>query len=307
MNTVNTCIVIGGPTASGKTSLAIELALHYETQILSADSRQCYREMNIGVAKPTPAQLSAVPHHFINSHSITDDLTAAAYEAYALNVLDHLFSKTSIAIVVGGTGLYIRALLSGLDVIPSIPEAVRQAIREAYLKNGMAWLQQAIAAEDPEYFATGERQNPQRMMRALEVMRATGSSIRTFQQSSGVNRSFQVIPLRLTLPREELYQRIDERVDQMMAQGLLEEVRGLLPYRQLNALQTVGYRELFDFLDGHCNLEQAVAHIKLHTRNYAKRQETWFRKYLDGSTFEANQLEEMILYINDNLQRGERP
>lgn len=302
MNPVNTCIIIGGPTAAGKTGLSVQLAQHYGTRILSADSRQCYRELNIGVAKPTPAQLAAVRHYFINSHSITETVSAASYEAYALDALREIFSAHHVAIVVGGTGLYLRALMAGLDAIPAVPPSLREAVQQSYDAHGIDWLREALMQEDPDFFAHGEMKNPQRMMRALEVVRATGKSIRTFQHASGPERNFKTIPLRVTLSREALYQRINQRVDKMMEEGLVEEARSLLPFRHLNALQTVGYQELFAYFDGHGTLDEAVAQIKTHTRNYAKRQETWFRKYLPGPAFEPTQLDEIIRYIHENLK-----
>jgi tRNA dimethylallyltransferase len=273
-----TCLIIAGPTAVGKTSLAIDLALQYNTRIISADSRQCYKEMNIGVAKPSAEQLAAVHHYFINSHSITEEVTAAAFEQYALKAADEIFSQHDLAIMVGGTGLYIKAFCEGLDSIPVIDPAIRALIIQSYESNGIEWLQARIKEEDPDFFSHGEIQNPQRMMRALEVKRSTGQSIRNFQQGKQAQRPFRIIKLGLELPRELLYAQIDNRVDEMMAAGLLEEVKSLYQYRSLNALQTVGYTELFDSLDGKISIDDAVELIKRNTRHYAKRQITWFKK-----------------------------
>jgi tRNA dimethylallyltransferase len=272
----------------GKTAAAIQLAQQLgrldpvsnaidPLPIISADSRQCFRELKIGVAKPGPAELAAVPHYFIDSHSIHEDVNAAVFEHYALDVLDRLFQTHRRVIVVGGTGLYLKALMYGLDAMPAVPAQVRQGIEDLYRQQGIDALRAMVQAEDPLFARDADLSNPQRMMRALEVMRATGRSIRQYQQASPVSRNFEVIPFVLDLPREELYQRINLRVDQMMEAGLLDEVRQLLPFRKINALQTVGYREIFALLDGRTSLEKAIEAIKQNTRHYAKRQLTWFR------------------------------
>ena len=276
-----TCIIILGPTAVGKTSLAIDLARQINTEIISADSRQCYREMNIGVAKPSPEQLSSVKHYFINSHSITDNVNAAQFESYALNAVKEIFEKHDEAIMVGGTGLYIKAFCEGLDEIPAVPPEIREGISNNYKAKGIAWLQKEVEKIDPVYYATGEIMNPQRLTRALEVKLATGKSIKEFQQRKPTARPFNIVKIGLLLSRETLTRNIEHRVDEMMNKGLLEEVKGLYPHRTLNALQTVGYKELFDHLDGNLSLHQAVDLIKSNTRQYAKRQMTWFRR--DGS------------------------
>ncbi len=273
-----TCIVIAGPTAVGKTSVAIALAQHLKTDIISADSRQCYKEMNIGVAKPSPLQLQLVKHYFINSHSVTDNVNAGMFEQYALQSVNEIFQQHDTAILVGGTGLYIRAFCEGMDLIPTVSTDIRQALTEKYRQGGLAWLQNEIKEKDPAWYATGEILNPQRMMRALEVVMASGKSIRDFQQAVAAGRNFNIIKIGLTLPREELYRQINHRVDEMIAGGLVDEVKSLLPYRGLNALQTVGYREIFDFLDGNVERNIAIDLIKRNTRHYAKRQLTWFLK-----------------------------
>lgn len=277
-NMTKTVIIIGGPTASGKTGLAIRLAQHFNTAIISADSRQCYQEMSIGVAKPSPEELQLVHHYFINSHSIHQDVNAATYEQYALEAAGSIFRSNDTAIMVGGTGLYIKAFCEGLDDIPAIDPAIRQQLNEGFAAYGLAWLQQQVADQDPLYYSSGEILNPVRLIRALEVKLQTGRSIREFQQRKKVSRPFNVIKIGLDLPKEELHERINLRVGLMMEQGLLEEVRSLYPHRHLNALRTVGYSELFDHLDGKISLEEAVEEIKKNTRHYAKRQLTWFRK-----------------------------
>ena len=280
----NTVIIIVGPTAVGKTAAAVRLAqqLHPQTKIISADSRQCYRELNIGVAKPSPSELSAVPHYFINSHSITEEVNAAVYEKLALQWADEIFATSNYAVMVGGTGLYIKAFAEGLDDIPPADESIRLHLQQNYETLGIGWLQQEILKYDPEYYSTGEILNPQRLMRALEVRLTTGQSILSFRSREARVRPFNIKKIGIEISKEELHQRIHDRVDRMMADGLLEEVRSLLPYRRHNALQTVGYRELFEYLDGTCTLETAVTNIKTNTRQYAKRQLTWFRR--DRST-----------------------
>lgn len=273
-----TCIIISGPTAVGKTSAAIQVARHFKTEIISADSRQCYKELNIGVAKPSAEELAAVKHHFINSHSIHEEVHAAGFEQYALQAADKIFQHHDIAVMTGGTGLYIKAFCEGIDEMPPVLPGVREKIVEEFEKSGLAWLQQQVKEQDPLYYSTGEIQNPQRLMRALEVVQSTGKSIRHFQQGKKIQRPFHIIKTALELPKEELHRNINHRVDQMMEQGLLDEVRSLMPWRHLNALQTVGYTELFDYLDGKYTVEDAVELIKKNTRQYAKRQMTWFRR-----------------------------
>lgn len=274
----NTVIAVVGPTAVGKTACSIRLAKHFQTEILSADSRQCFRELNIGVARPSEEELQQIPHHFIATHSIHEDLTAANYESIALDRSEKIFQHHEQMVLVGGTGLYIKAFTSGLDPIPEIDPAIRQQVIDLHAKEGMAGLQEALKRLDPEFAREGEMQNPQRMMRALEVVLATGNSILSYRTGETKNRPFEVRWVGLELPREELIRRIDERVDLMMQNGLLIEVQGLFANQSLNALQTVGYRELFDYLNGLCSLEEAVERIKISTRQYAKRQMTWFRK-----------------------------
>jgi tRNA dimethylallyltransferase len=279
-----TVIIIAGPTAVGKTAAAVHLAQQLSTQIISADSRQCYKELNIGVAKPSPEELQAVHHYFISSHSIHEEVTAATFEALALQWTDDIFKaqikaqKSPVAVMVGGTGLYIKAFTEGLDTIPSIDPLLRQEIQQQYASAGIDWLQQQVKDADPAFFQSGEIQNPQRLMRALEVKRSTGRSILDFRTQNRKVRPFNIKTIGLRLPRETLIQRIDHRVDRMMEQGLLDEVKALQPQKHLNALQTVGYTELFDHLEGRTTLDEAIENIKVNTRRYAKRQMTWFRK-----------------------------
>ncbi|MEO7801480.1 MAG: tRNA (adenosine(37)-N6)-dimethylallyltransferase MiaA, partial [Ginsengibacter sp.] len=239
---LNTCIIIAGPTAVGKTALSIALAKHFNTEITSADSRQCYLELNIGVAKPSPEELQNVPHYFINSHSIKDEVNVKIFETYALEKLNSIFHKNPVAIVVGGTGLYINVLCRGVDDMPIVPEEIKEEINTAYKQNGLEWLQRKIAMEDELYVANGEIKNPFRLMRALAVKRTTGQSILFYQTQTKKVRPFKIILIGLDLPKEMLYDRINIRVDNMIEKGLYDEVKLLLPFRHLQALQTVGYR-----------------------------------------------------------------
>ncbi|GAB3006078.1 tRNA (adenosine(37)-N6)-dimethylallyltransferase MiaA [Niabella terrae] len=271
-------LVITGPTAVGKTHLAVELARRLQTVILSADSRQCYRELNIGVARPEPEELALVPHYFIASHTVTEPVHAAYYEQFGLALLEELFSKHSIVLLTGGTGLYIKALTEGLDPIPEIPPSIRQEITQQYEQEGIAWLREAIQNSDPLFATAGEMQNPRRMMRALEVVRATGTSIISYRNTGKATRPFRILRIALELPRLQLYERINLRVVQMVDAGLEAEVRRLEPLRNLHPLQTVGYQEFFTYFDGGCSREEAIAAIQQNTRHYAKRQLTWFKK-----------------------------
>jgi tRNA dimethylallyltransferase len=276
---IPTVIVIVGPTAAGKTAFAIGLAQHFNTQIISADSRQCYNELNIGVAKPTAAELAAVKHHFISSHAITQDVNAGVFEKYALDAAASIFKTNATAVMVGGTGLYIKSFCEGIDMMPAINPAIRNRMITDYETNGLEWLQKEVATKDPIYWeSTHEKNNPQRLMRALEILLATGKSITIFQTEQKVTRPFNILKVGLSMPREILNSRINDRVDAMMQDGLLEEVKGLLPMAHLNALQTVGYQEIFEHLRGEISLQDAVTMIKQHTRQYAKRQMTWFTK-----------------------------
>ena len=273
-----TVIVIAGPTAVGKSGIGIEVAKHLNTEIISADSRQCYREMKIGVARPSDEQLSQVKHHFIASHSIYDKVNAAVFENYALEKAADIFKFSDYVVMVGGTGLYIKAFLEGMDPIPDVPEDFRNDITEQYFQYGLSWLQDEVKKSDPLFYKTGEIQNPQRLMRALEVVKATGQSIMDFRKGEKAKRNFEVQKIALELPKELLHRNINTRVDQMVEEGLVEEVQSLYKFRHFTALQTVGYKEIFDYLDDKISLAEAIEQIKVNTRQYAKRQLTWFKK-----------------------------
>jgi tRNA dimethylallyltransferase len=284
-----TVIIIVGPTAVGKTAFAIELANHFNTSIISADSRQCYKELSIGVAKPTAIELAAAKHYFIGSHSIHEEVNAGVFEKYALDAAAQIFKTNSTAVMVGGTGLYIKSFCEGIDAMPAISPDLRDRITQDYEKNGIGWLQQQVAAKDPNYWeSTHEKKNPQRLMRALEIVLSTGVSITSFQTSQKVTRPFNILKVGLSMPRELLNERINSRVDAMMQEGLLQEVTSLLRHANSNALQTVGYKEIFAHLRGEISLEQAAMQIKQNTRQYAKRQMTWFKKDTEVNWLELN-------------------
>ncbi len=274
---VNTVYIIAGPTAVGKTRIAIDLAKRLHTSIISADSRQCYQEMSIGTAKPTQQELQEVHHYFIDEFSVTQSLTAADYEKLSLGYLEGIFKTNSAAVVCGGTGMYIQALCNGLDEMPETDKEIAEGIDRQYKEKGMEWLQQTIKKEDPVFYEKGEIQNPARMMRALIFMRSTGESIINYRTGVKKQRPFTIIKIGLELSRDILYERINKRVDMMVQEGLLDEVKRLYPLKQLKNLQTVGYSELFEYMDGKYSLEDALLKIKQHTRNYAKRQMTWFK------------------------------
>jgi tRNA dimethylallyltransferase len=272
------CFVIVGPTAVGKTSLAIQLAKHLNTEIISADSRQCYKELIIGVAKPSSNDLAEVKHYFINSHSICDNVNAKKFEQYALQKIDNIFKEHDVAVMVGGTGLYVKAFCEGIDEVPAIDADIKKVIITNFNNGGFEWLKNEVEKNDPIYFSNGEIKNPQRMMRALEVKLSTGRSIMEFHSPHKKKRHFNIIKIGLELPKEQLHQNINNRVDEMMRNGLLDEVKSLYRYKHLTALQTVGYKELFDHLELKNSLDEAIKKIKINTRQYAKRQMTWFKK-----------------------------
>jgi tRNA dimethylallyltransferase len=286
----NTVYIVTGPTAVGKTSFAISLAQQLQTEIISADARQCYAELNIGVARPNLKELATIPHHFIASHSVNDTINANVFENYALAKVDELFKSHHSVVMVGGTGLYIKAFCEGLDMIPTINPAIREGIIQQYEKLGLRWLQKELSVKDPLYWAKGEQQNPQRLMRALEVMLGTGASIISFQNKNKVIRPFKIVKVGLELPREQLYERINQRVMAMVENGLEQEVRQLVPHFHLNALQTVGYSEWIPYFEGQISLTKVIEDIQQNTRHYAKRQMTWFKKDAEINWYSPNDI-----------------
>jgi tRNA dimethylallyltransferase len=302
-------IVIAGPTAIGKTETAIQLAKHFRTAIISADSRQCYQEMSIGTAKPTQEELDAVPHYFINSHSIHQNLSAADYEQLALSYCNEIFTQHDVAILCGGTGLYIKALCEGLDEMPPVDKLVAEKVMQSYQEHGMQWLVDAVRTEDPAFFSVAEQQNPARLLRALIFVRSHQQSIIHFRSGKVKGRPFNIIKVGLEIPREELYRRINLRVDKMVTQGLIEEVVALYPYRHLKNLQTVGYSEFWaidQFPPSGADLNRVIDLIKQHTRNYAKRQCTWFKKDAQFKWFDPSDLKGILKYIDELMARISR-
>lgn len=274
----NTLIIIGGPTASGKTSLAIEVAKYFNTEIVSADSRQLFREMNIGTAKPSQQQLAEVKHHFINSHSIHDEMNTGIYETQCIFLLENLFKKNKTIVMVGGTGLYINAVVNGIDNLPEANTEIRNQLQQQLKLNGIEPLQNKLKEIDISTYLKIDLQNPNRLMRALEVFMITGKPYSSFLKNKKTERNFDVKMFGIERSRERLYEVINKRVDDMIQNGLLKEAEQLYPFKNLNALQTVGYTELFDVIENKMTLEVALEKIKQHTRNYAKRQVTWFKK-----------------------------
>ena len=273
-----TLIIVAGPTASGKTAFSIELAKALNTVIISADSRQFYKEMSIGTAAPTPEELLQVKHYFVHNISIEDKYDVADYEREVLQLLDELFKIHDQVVMTGGSGLFIDAVCNGIDEIPDVQPEVRQKVETMLKEGGIDALSKDLQQLDPEYFAVVDQQNPRRLQRALEVCYQTGKPFSLFRTGTTAKRDFEIKKYALLWDRQELIQRIDRRVDMMMEQGLLEEAKALYPKRQLNALNTVGYKELFSYFDGDCTLAEAVEQIKIHTRQYAKRQMTWLRR-----------------------------
>jgi len=271
-------IVVVGPTAVGKTEAALQLAERFGTEIISADSRQVYRELEIGTAKPSPEELARVPHHFINTKSIGEEYDAGAYGGEALEKIHELFKKYDTLIMCGGSGLYIKAVLEGFDAMPEAPEGTREKLVEQYRQHGLSWLQEKLKAADPEYYDVVDIQNPHRLIRALELRSATDTPIQQLRAKNKLQHPFQIIKIGLELDRDVLYERIESRMDKMIAAGLFEEAKFFYPQRELNALQTVGYREIFDHLDGLYDREEAIRLLKRNSRRYAKRQLTWFKR-----------------------------
>lgn len=295
-------IVIAGPTAVGKTALSIELAKHYHTVILSADSRQFYKGLDIGTAKPNKEQLTAVPHYFIDTKSPGELYGAGHYEKDAIKLLDELFKEHEVVFLVGGSGLYINAVTNGVDDFVEVPAGLREELNALYTEKGLGWLQEELKLKDPEYFDSVDTNNPQRLIRALEVCLHTGLPYSSFLNRPREARKFEIVKILINSDRQQLYQQINARVDEMMASGLLEEVKNNSIYKKENALKTVGYNELYAFMDGSYDLKTAVEKIKQHTRNYAKRQLTWFKNQDQFQEFAPNELSKIMQFINQKME-----
>jgi len=289
-------LVVVGPTGSGKTDLSIRLALHYGAPILSTDSRQVYRGMPIGTAQPSADQLQAVEHHFIASRDLTDNLNCGEYEVQALVRLEELFADHDW-VVAGGSGLYVRALCEGMDDLPQADEPLRRELERRLAEEGLGALAEELRELDPEYCRTADLNNPARVMRALEVCLQTHMPYSRQRTGERRPRSFEIVKIGIDLPRDVLYDRINRRVDRMLADGLEAEARALYPYRELNALKTVGYREFFDYFDGRIGYDEAVELIKRNSRRYAKRQLTWFRRDSEIRWFAPDDDAAIIAYV----------
>ncbi len=294
-------IVIAGPTAVGKTEIAITLAQQFQTEIISADARQFYKEMCIGTAIPDKKQLATIKHHFIHNKSIQDNYNVGQYEKEVLLKIEELFLKHNVLILCGGSGLFIKAITDGLDKLPSADKKIRESLKELYAESGIKGLQDTLEDVDPVYYKKVDINNPQRLMRALEVFYATGKPISELHNNTVQERSFTPIKICLNMERELLYQQINNRVDHMFEAGLLDEVKNLFPFRNLNALQTVGYQELFDYLNNSISLEEAKEKIKQNTRHYAKRQLTWFRKDKDYTWIDVKDFPAILEIIQKQI------
>ena len=292
-----TLIVVVGPTGSGKSALAVKLAQHYHAPVISTDSRQLYRGLAIGTAQPTADELAAAKHYFIADREVEDDFNCGKYEVEALELLERLFTENDYVVAVGGSGLYIQALCEGMDNLPEADPALRNELKTRLESEGLEALVAELHNLDPEYAEVVDRQNPARVMRALEVCIMTGRPYSEQRCGTHTERPFNIVKIGTDMPRDVLYDRINRRVDIMVSEGLVEEARAMYPKRHLNSLQTVGYREMFDYFDGRCSLDEAIELIKRNSRRYAKRQLTWFRRDESTGWFSPNDIESMIEFI----------
>lgn len=296
-------IVIVGPTAVGKTELCIKLANSLGTEIVSADSRQFYKETELGTAKPSADELSRATHHLVNTKSIHENYDVGDFEKDALSVLDDIFLRNNVAILTGGSGLYIDVVCEGMDEMPEVPTEIRQGVIADYSSFGLEYLQKQVKDLDPEYYKIVDVKNPQRLMRALEVYRGTGRPFSSFRVKKKIERPFKVVKIALMRDREELYRRIEQRMDNMVGLGLFDEAERLFPFKDLNALQTVGYSEIFGFLESKYDKEEAIRLLKRNSRRYAKRQLTWFRKDPTYNWFHPDQFEEILDHIKGQINQ----
>lgn len=294
----NLLVVIAGPTAIGKTKLAVDLALHYNSEILSADSRQFYKELNIGTAKPSPEEQKGITHHFIDSISIHEAFSAGKFEKECNNRLEKLFNQYPILFMVGGSGLYIDAVCNGFDEFTEISPIIRTELNNEYNAKGILFLQEKLRTLDPEYFSKVDKNNPHRLIRALEVCLASGKKYSDFKTGKLKKKNFSVVKLLINEERNTVYRNINKRVDEMIQKGLIEEAELVFPLKHLNALNTVGYKELFDHFEKKCSREEAIDKIKQNTRRFAKRQLTWFKKNADYIEFKPNDFYKIISYID---------
>ncbi len=303
MSSAKTLIVITGPTAVGKTALCLDIAQHFGIPIINADSRQIYKELKIGTASPTSEQLQLIPHYFVGSLSLTDYYSASLFEQQVLEILSRQFRSHDFALMAGGSMMYIDAVCDGIDDIPTVDDVTRETLKRRLAEEGLEALVEQLKKLDPEYYEIVDRQNPRRVVHGLEICLMTGKTYTSFRKREKKERPFRIVKIGLNRPREELYDRINQRVDQMMQQGLLDEAKALYPMRQMNALNTVGYKELFDYLDGRWPLEEAVERIKGNTRRYARKQLTWYKKDPQIRWFHPDEKEQIISYISQDYEQ----
>ena len=297
-----TLIVITGPTAVGKTAISLDIAKHFGIPVINADSRQIYKELRIGTARPSEEEMKEVKHYFVGTLGIAEYYSASLYEQQVLALLDNLFQTHDYALLSGGSMMYIDAVCDGIDDIPTVDDETRETMKRRLKEEGLEALCEELKKLDPEYYEEVDRQNPRRVVHALEICTMTGKTYTSFRKRERRERPFRIIKIGLTLPREELYNRINARVDKMMAEGLLEEARQMYPQRDLNALNTVGYKELFDYFDGRWPLEEAVERIKGNTRRYARKQLTWYKKDDRFRWFHPQDKEKIINYITQHYE-----
>jgi tRNA dimethylallyltransferase len=302
---MHTLVVVLGPTGVGKSDISIQLAKYYQTEILSADSRQFYRELTIGTAVPSPEDLQTVPHHFIQTKSIHDYYNVSEYETEALEVIHQLFQFMNPLILTGGSMMYVDTICKGIDDIPTVDPLIRHEVVQWYEKHGIEALRKRLLELDPEYYRIVDLNNPKRLLHAVEICLMSGKTFSSFRKNKIQKRDFRILKIGINQDRKVLYDRINHRVHQMMNAGLLEEVKSLCEYRNLNSLNTVGYKELFSYLDGDCSLAEAVERIKGNSRKYARKQLTWYRRDQEIVWFEPDQIEKIISYINDKMNEGE--
>jgi len=304
-NGMHTLIVVVGPTGVGKSGISIQLAKYYNTEILSADSRQFYRELNIGTAVPSSDDLLAVPHHFIQTKSIHDYYNVSDFESEAISLIHQLFQTKNPLILTGGSMMYVDTICKGIDDIPTVDPAIRDEVIQWYNMNGLQSLQKRVFELDPEYYQIVDLNNPKRLLHALEICLMTGKTLSSFRKNTIRKRDFRILKIGINQEREILYDRINKRVDAMMEAGLLQEVKSVYQYKSLNTLNTVGYKELFGYLDGDCSLSDAVERIKGNSRKYARKQLTWYRKDPEIVWFEPDQFEKIREYIDHQLKELE--
>ena len=294
---MKTLIAIVGPTGVGKTALCLDVAKKFDTVIVNADSRQMFKEIPIGTAAPTKDEQKRVKHYFVGNLSIVDYYNASMFENDVISLLERLFQEKEIVIMSGGSMMYVDAVCNGIDDIPTVKDDIRYAVKEAYDKNGLNALCKELENLDPEYYSIVDKNNPKRVIHAVEICLSTGKTYTSFRTNIKKERPFKIVKIGLIRERETLYERIDRRVDKMMDDGLLNEVQNLYPHRKLNALSTVGYKELFDYIDGKCTLDEAVFKIKCNTHKYCRKQLTWFKRDKETKWFSPDNVEEIINYI----------